>query len=362
MLFWKSFSQTFLLPLFLLTVFSLLTLASLSANDPSPFQIFKKQLLWFILGFLVFYLVSRYFDYRILVNQNLFVVGFYLFCLLLLILVLLSGLKIRGMSGWLKIGFLHFQPVELAKLALIILLARYFSFWHIELWRPLRFLITAGYAGIYIFLTFLQPDAGSAILLLIIWLGLLLISGLKFKQFAILSLFLIFLLVLGWFSFLKPYQKERILTFFNPYKDPLGSGYNIIQAKIAIGSGGFWGKGLGWGIATQLRFLPEAKTDFFLAAFLEEWGFFGGILLFLVYFWLIFQLVEIGLKVQENFPRLFIFGYLLLLVSQIVINFGTNLGFLPVTGLPLPFLSYGGSNLLLNFLSLAIIENIRRNL
>lgn len=361
MIFWRNFSKNLLLPIFFLAIFSLLTLLSLSANDTQPYQIFKKQLLWFLLGFLIFYLVSQFFDYRILVNQNLFVVGFYFVCLLFLVLVLIAGLKIRGTSGWLKIGFLHFQPIELAKLALIIILARYFSLWHIELWHPGRILATVFYTGLYAVLVFLQPDAGSAILLIIVWLSLLLISGLKFKQFAFLAFLLLVLGVITWFSFLKPYQRERILVFFNPTHDPLGAGYNVNQAKIAIGSGGFFGRGLGWGIATQLRFLPEAKTDFFLAAFLEEWGFFGGLLLFLVYFWLVFQLVNLGLRVEDNFPRLFIYGYLTLLITQIVINFGSNLGFLPVTGLPLPFLSYGGSNLLINFLSVAIIENIRKN-
>lgn len=355
----KRLNLSLMLPVILLVAFSLLTLASLSANDEPAFQVFKKQVVWFLLGFAVLFVLSNFFDHRLLYTQNFFSVAFYLFCLFLLVLVLLLGVKVRGAAGWLGFSFLRIQPVELAKLALIILLAKYFATWHIEIWRPLRLIVPALYTGLYVFLCFLQPDLGSAILLILIWLGMLVVSGLKFKHFVI--LFLIGLIIAGvaWSSFLQSYQKDRVLSFFNPTSDPLGAGYNVIQAKIAIGSGGFWGRGLGQGVETQLRFLPEAKTDFFLAAFVEEWGFFGGFLLCLVLTWFVFELMGIGLRAPDNFSRLFVFGYLLLLVSQIIINFGANLGFLPVTGLPLPFLSYGGSNLLINFIALGVIQSIK---
>jgi len=359
MQFLKRLNLSLLAPVFLLVIFSLLTLASLSANDEQPFQIFKKQIVWFLLGFAILFVLSNFFDHRLLYTQNFFSVAFYFLCLFLLGLVLISGIRVHGTIGWLGFSFLRFQPVELAKLALIILLAKYFATWHIEIWRPRRLLVPALYTGLYVFLCFLQPDLGSAALLVIIWLGMLLVSGLKFKHFVILLLIGLILAGLSWNYFLQPYQKDRILSYFNPAKDPLGVGYNVIQAKIAIGSGGFWGRGLGQGVETQLRFLPEAKTDFFLAAFIEEWGFFGAFLLCLVLAWFIFQLMNIGLHAPDNFSRLFVFGYLLLLVSQIFINFGANLGFLPVTGLPLPLLSYGGSNLLINFIALGIIQSIK---
>ncbi|MGB9847654.1 MAG: FtsW/RodA/SpoVE family cell cycle protein [Minisyncoccia bacterium] len=349
-----------IVPVFILAILSLLTLYSLSSQDAKPYQIFQKQLFWFIFCFVVFYLIARFFDYRVLNTQNFFVATIYIIALIFLIIVLLFGPKIKGASGWLNFKLFSFQPAELAKLALIILLARYFAIWHIEIWRPQRLLVTALYSGLFALLTFLQPDLGSAIFFVIIWLGMLLFSGLKFKHFLILAIFLIILSLLGWHYFLKPYQKERILVFLNPARDPLGSGYSVIQAKIAIGSASFFGRGLGQGLLTQLKFLPEAKTDFFFAAFTEEWGISGIIIMFLAYGWLVFQIYRIAIKSENNFCRLFIFGYLLLLFAQIFINIGTNLSFLPVTGLPLPFLSYGGSNLLINFIALGIIQNISR--
>ncbi|HRY76652.1 MAG TPA: FtsW/RodA/SpoVE family cell cycle protein [Candidatus Paceibacterota bacterium] len=359
MAFSKRLNLSLMLPVILLVAFSLLTLASLSANDEPAFQIFKKQVVWFLLGLGVFFLLSSFFDYRLLYAQNFFSVAFYLFCLFLMALVLFLGVKVRGAAGWLGFSFFSVQPVELAKLALIILLAKYFAIWHIEIWRPLRLIVPALYAGFYVLLCFLQPDLGSAILLILIWLGMLIVSGLKFKHFLILLLIGLLVAGIGWSYLLQPYQKDRISSFFNPTSDPLGAGYNVIQAKIAIGSGGFWGRGLGQGVETQLRFLPEAKTDFFLAAFVEEWGFFGAFLLFLVLAWFIFELMKIGLRAPDNFSRLFVFGYLILFASQTIINFGANLGFLPVTGLPLPFLSYGGSNLLMNFIALGVIQSIK---
>lgn len=356
---WKNFSFSLIAPVLLLAIFSLLTLYSLSIEDENPLQLFRKQLFWFILCFLIFYLISKFFDYRILTNQNFFVIGLYVFCLLLLVAVLFLGSKIKGTTGWFNFGGLNFQPAELAKLALIILLARYFAVWHVEIWRPQRLIATAIYTGLYAFLAFLQPDMGSAVFFILIWVGMLLVSGLKFKHFAILLIIFAILSLLGWQYFLKDYQKDRILTFFDPMRDPLGSGYNVIQAKIAIGSAGFWGSGLGQGLITQLHFLPEAKTDFFFAAFVEEWGFVGSIILFVIYCWLFFQIYHIGLKGENNFSKLFCFGYIFILISQITINLGANLGFLPVTGLPLPFLSYGGSNLLINFIALGIIQNIK---
>jgi len=356
---WKKFSFSLIIPIFLLALFSLLTLYSLSIEDASPLQLFRKQLFWFVFCFVVFYLIANFFDYRILINQNFFVIGLYILSLILLIAVLLFGPKIKGITGWITFGNFSFQPVELAKLSLIILLAKYFAIWHIEIWRPQRLIATAIYTGLCAFLAFLQPDMGSAIFFILIWIGMLLISGLKFKHFAILLLIFIILSFVGWQYFLQDYQKDRILTFFNPAHDPLGSGYNVIQAKIAIGSASLLGKGLGQGLITQLHFLPEAKTDFFFAAFVEEWGIVGALILFVIYGWLFFQIYHIGIKSENNFSKLFCFGYLFILILQITINLGANLGFLPVTGLPLPFLSYGGSNLLINFIALGIIQNIK---
>lgn len=348
-----------LIPVFLMAVFSLLTLASLSVSDNPAFLFFKKQIVWYGIGFLVFFLISKYFDYRLFCKYNFFSLGFYFLSIFLLISVLVFGSKVRGAVGWFNFGFISFQPAELARLGLIVILSRYLAVWHIEVWRVSRLVISVLYTGVPFVLIFLQPDLGSAIIFIVLWLGMIIISGLRPKHFALLIIVGIVLGFVGWQYFLQDYQKERVISFFNPELDPLGSGYNVIQSKIAIGSGSLFGRGLGQGIETQLKFLPEAKTDFFLAAFIEEWGFFGGLLLCLTIGIFIFMLIQIGLKATDNFARLFIFGYVLALVFQIAINFGANLGFLPITGLPLPFLSYGGSNLLINFISLGIINSIR---
>ncbi len=346
-------------PVLLLSSLSLITLASLSSNDNAPFLIFKKQIIWLIIGIILFFLISQYFDYRSFYRNNLLSVCLYVFSLILLIFVLILGAKTRGIAGWINFQFFNFQPVELAKLSLIVILSRYFALWHFEIWRPFRFLISALYTAIFFILVFLQPDLGSAFILVIIWLGILIIAGLKPKYFILLIILGIAFSIIGWNYILEPYQQQRIATFFNPEKDPLGAGYNVIQSKIAIGSGSWFGLGLGQGIETQLKFLPEAKTDFFLAGFVEEWGFIGALILCFSFVWLIVHIANIGIKTKDNFAKFFIFGYLIVLISHIVINFGANLGFLPITGLPLPFLSYGGSNLIMNFVFLGIIRNIK---
>lgn len=348
-----------LLQVFLLSILSLLTLAGLSAGDGSPFFAFKKQLIWYFVGLVIFFIVSRYFDYRLFYKYNFFSIGLYIGSLILLIVVLVLGAKIKGSAGWFNFGFFSFQPAELARLALLVILSRYLAVWHIEIWRPARLIILALYVAVPTILIFLQPDLGSAIVFVALWLGMIIISGLRPKHFLILLVIFILCGFVGWQYFLQDYQKDRVVSFFNPELDPLGSGYNVIQSKIAIGSGGFFGQGLGQGIETQLKFLPEAKTDFFFAGFIEEWGFFGGIILCIIFAIFVFQIAQIGLRTDNNFARLFIFGYLLIFVFQATVNFGANLGFLPITGLPLPFLSYGGSNLLINFVSLGIINSIR---
>ncbi len=347
-----------LLPVLLLAFLSLLTLASLSISDESSLWAFKRQFIWFGLGILTFLVVANFFDYKILLKHNVLSLLLYAFCLTLLILVLFFGSKSRGSLGWFDFYFFQFQPAELAKLALLIILSKYFSKWHTEIWHPGRLAVSIFYTGIFFILVAIQPDLGSAIIFIILWLGLLIASGLKLRHFLIFLVIGVMVFGLGWNYFLEDYQKERITSFFNPSSDVLGAGYNVLQSKISIGSGSWFGRGLGQGIETQLRFLPEAKSDFFLAAFVEEWGFVGAVFLIGLLVWFILSLINIGLSATDNFSKLFIFGYLLIFFSQVIINFGANLGFLPVTGLPLPFLSYGGSNLIIHFLSLGIIQSI----
>lgn len=272
--------------------------------------------------------------------------------------VLFFGRSIRGTVGWFKIGEISFAPVEMAKLIIILILAKYFSARHAEVYRARHIIVSAVYAFLPAGLVLLQPDLGSALILGAVWLGIVLLSGMKKRHLLIVAATTILILSAAWFSVLKNYQKERILTVLNPTKDPLGYSYNLNQSKIAIGSGGFWGKGLGHGSQGQLNFLPEKHNDFVFALIAEEWGFLGVAFLFTAYVLIFHRLIRLILLSNNNFFRLFIAGFALIIFSHLAINIGMNLGLMPITGISLPFLSYGGSNLLINFIALGIIQNI----
>jgi len=318
---------------------------------------FSRQIIFVVVGWLAA-LAICFVDARIFRTHQLILIFLYLAALALLVLVLFFGVRIRGMAGWFRIGELGFEPVELAKLAVILVLAKYFSNRHVEMYRIRHIIASAIYAGLPLGLVLLQPDLGSALVLVFIWLGVVILSGIKPRHLAVVLATGALVVTLAWVFALKPYQKERVLTFLNPAKDPLGYSYNLNQSKIAIGSGGILGKGLGQGTQTQLNFLPEKQTDFIFAAFAEEWGFLGVLFLLGLYALFFWRLVSLILICTNNFFRLFVAGFALMVFGQVVINIGMNLGLLPITGLPLPFLSYGGSNLLVNFIALGIIQNI----
>lgn len=340
----------------LLSAISLVSLFCLS-QDNSHFY-FKKQLLYVAIGFFLMLAMSLV-DYQIFRNYSLFLLSLYGFCLLLLVAVLFLGDKIRGMVGWFNFGGFHFAPVEFSKMVIILILAKYFSLRHIELYK-MRHIIASGiYAGLPIFLVLLQPDLGSAIVLVAIWIGMIIISGIRLRNLLILILIGAILCGIMWIGFLKDYQKERILTFFNPQKDPLGYSYNLRQSIIAVGSGGLWGKGLGEGTQAKLGFLPEAHTDFIFAAIAEQFGFVGVLFLFFIFSFVIYRILKISFQASNNFSRLFAVGVIIMLFFQIVINIGMNIGLVPIIGIPLPFLSYGGSATIINFLCIGILQSIR---
>ncbi len=207
-------------------------------------------------------------------------------------------------------------------------------------------------------ITLVQPDLGSAIIMFFVWIGMLIAIGLNRPQLFVLAVLLLIVGSVGWVFVLKPYQKNRIITFLDPAHDPLGSSYNLNQAKIAIGSGGWWGKGLGHGSQSQLNFLPEKHTDFIFAVLAEEWGFFGVAFICALFLFILWRVINICLTASNNFFRLIAAGYALLILIQVFINVGMNLGIMPITGISLPFLSYGGSGLLFNFLALGLLQNI----
>jgi rod shape determining protein RodA len=353
--FFKKLDWVMVASVLLLCLIGLLSIYSTSfARDKS---FFYKQAIFIIAGFFLMF-VFTVLDYRIFRNHPTLLIALYILTILLLAAVLFLGIKIRGALSWFKFGPLNFEPVELAKLVMILILAQYFSLRHIELYR-IRHIVASGiYMLIPFLLVFFQPDLGSAMVLVFLWLGIMIIAGIKLRQ--LIALFLIGAIIFGlaWLVLLKPYQKERFISFINPYLDPRGSGYHRIQSVIAIGAGKFWGRGLGQGSQSQLRFLPEQHTDFIFASIAEEWGFIGVGLIFVLYFLLFWRVIKTALRAVNNFARLFCVGACIVFLFQVFVNIGMNLAILPIAGISLPFLSYGGSNLIISFITLGIIQSI----
>ena len=284
---------------------------------------------------------------------------FYLICLFLLILVLLFGVTASGSKRWISLYFLNLQPSELMKIAIIACFARYYHRTQSADIQNSKFLLIPIILLIVpCYLVIRQPDLGTAILiagsgLVIIWL-----AGINIKYFVYSSLLLLVSLPFV-ISILKPYQKSRILTFFNPDRDPLGAGYQIIQSKIAIGSGGFFGKGYLKGTQSYLEFLPEKHTDFIFTLFSEEFGFLGSIILLLLYILLIYRVISIGFFVRSFFSKLYCFGFASAIFLYVFVNVAMVLGLLPIVGAPLPIMSYGGSSMLSIMLGLSIVMSCR---
>jgi len=344
----------------LITVLLLVTVGLLSIfgiGQEGDSKIFQRQLIYIALGvFLMLILVLV--DYRILRDNGFFLLGLYFFGFLLLAGVLLVGKEIRGVSSWFRIGQLGFEPVELMKLVIILVLAKYFSLRHVEVYR-LRHLIISGLYIIFpLVLILLQPELGYVLIIILVWLAMVIIAGIRIRHLVLLALIGLVIFSVSWFFLLQDYQKERITSFLNPGSDPLGRGYHIIQSTIAIGSGKFFGRGLGHGTQSQLHFLPEQHTDFIFATIAEELGFLGSFFILVLFGILLYRLIKISLISPNNFARLFSAGLATMFLFQAVINIGMNMGLLPIVGIPLPFVSYGGSSMVMSFIALGIIQSI----
>lgn len=289
-------------------------------------------------------------------NYKWFIGGIYALSILLLTITYFVAPPVRGVRAWLPVGPLQFQTSELAKFSLILILSVFFAKRHIGIAHFKNIALSFLYFLIPAVLIILQPDMGSVLIFFGIWFGYLLVSGMRWKHIFLSSAVFIAVLILMWFFVFKDYQKERIIGLFNPEHDPLGINYSVIQAKIAVGSGGLWGKGFGQGTQSQLGFLPEAQTDFILAAFIEEWGAFGGAIILLAFSLMLFQIMRIGIRADNNFSKLLCLGTSIMFLSHFVLNAGSNLGLVPVIGVPFPFLSYGGSNFLASSLLIGMIQ------
>lgn len=337
-----------------LALFGLVTMNSFVGDDPY----FERQAIWLFISVAAFFSASLV-DWSFLKRTQVLVLLFGLMIALLSGLLLL-GSEIKGAQSWIQFGSVSFQPTDIAKVLLILILAKYFSKRHIEIANIRHIIVSGIYAFILFALVALQPDFGSAVIIGAVWLGMTLVSGLSKKHlFALIACAAIAFALLWGFGF-KDYQKARIVSFIHPLSDVRGAGYNAYQSMVAVGSGEIWGKGIGYGTQSKLKFLPEYQTDFIFAAFAEEWGFMGVVLFFAVFAILIWRIIANARRGATNFEILYGLGLATLFMSHFFVNVGMNVGLLPVTGITLPFVSYGGSHLLTAFFALGILESQRR--
>ncbi|MFO7578454.1 MAG: rod shape-determining protein RodA [Pelovirga sp.] len=350
-----NFDWVLLLTVLLLTAVGILNLYSVTASwgyGATPFYL--KQLIWLSGGLSIALLVCL-FDYR---QLQYFAVHAYLVGVGLLVAVEVLGRTSMGATRWIHLGFINVQPSEVIKIVMILLFARLLSkrvtaqgFGLGDLWRPALWLLVP------VVLILKQPDLGTTIMVALIALTMLLFAGLKRGTLVWLSLFAGVGMVLGWFG-LHDYQRARIRTFLHPEADPLGSGYHIIQSKIAIGSGGLFGKGFVQGTQSQLSFLPERHTDFAFSVFAEEWGFTGSLLLLLVYFFLIAWGLYIARRAGDRFGLFLAVGVTAMIFWHIIVNLAMVVGLLPVVGVPLPFFSYGGTSMVTMMIGVGLLLNV----
>lgn len=337
-----------------LSILGLVTMYSHVGNN----EFFDRQIIWIGLavGAMLLAMIP---DYRLLRSGNS---AFFLYVLAVasLALVLVIGEITLGAQSRFDLGFFSLQPSDPAKVILILVLAKYFAKRH-ELIGDFRHILVSGLYTLIVFgLVFIQPDFGSAIILFFVWLGMVLVSGIKLQH--LVTVFLLGSLAFGamWQFAFQDYQKQRIMTFLDPLSDIQGAGYNAYQSTVAIGSGELFGKGIGYGTQSKLLFLPEYETDFIFAAYAEEWGLVGVILLFALFALVIQRLLKHALEGATNFERLFSVGVAVLFLSHFFVHIGMNIGLLPVTGTTIPFLSYGGSHLLTEFIAVGMVIGMRR--
>lgn len=348
------FDWTLLFPALTLSAIGMLTMSTFGKGA----SLAPRQMLWLAIS-LCIYLILSVVDMRF-IRRTSVVMVLYGTAFTLLVLVLFAH-PVMGAHAWFSFGPISFQPADLAKIAIIALLAKYLSRRYVEI-SDIRHIVVSGiYTLILAALIVVEPDMGNTIIFCVLWLGMMLVSGISKKHLALLGILGIVLASILWFEGLKPYQRTRIISFVNPASDIRGAGYNAYQAKIAVGSGEIFGKGIGYGTQSKLRFLPQYQTDFIFAAFAEEWGFVGVLLLFSVYALLFIRLAQIARESAANFDTFFTLGVLILFAVHLAIHVGISLGLLPVTGTTIPFMSSGGSHLVLEFAALGIVTSLARH-
>lgn len=324
------------------------------SREPTDLFLFQKQFVTTIVGCVLIGLIAL-FDYRHLRAYGLLI---YLFGAVLLLGVLIFGVEVNGTRGWYRLGILSFQPIEIAKVALIVYLAAFYTKRGRGRLTWITFLISGAATAVYTGLVMRQPDFGSGMVLVLIWGAVSAFAGLPKRAWIILPLLLVTTGTLVWTFALQPYQRARIETFLDPASDPRGSGYNAIQARIAIGSGGIFGKGIGEGSQARLRFLPAAATDFIFSVVGEEMGLVGIAFVCLMFFLLLSRFLRLGNESEDDFAAYLLVGIGAMFLVHLFVNAGMNLGMLPITGIPIPFLSAAASYLLVVYVCIGLAQSV----
>jgi len=343
-----------ILPIIPISAFGVITMFSFVESN----TFFIRPLVWLFISISVFLIFSAI-DFKFL-RRTAVITWLYLISALFLLVLFMVGSVFQGAKSWLDFGLFSFQPAELSKLVLVLVLAKYFSRRHTEIQNIRHIIVSGVYAFIIFILVLFQPDFGSAIIIFLIWFGMVLVSGISKKHLTIVFVLGIAAASFLWVFVFHDYQKNRIMNFIHPLQDIRGTGYNAYQSTVAIGSGQALGKGVGYGTQSRLKFLPEYQTDFIFAAYAEEWGFLGVIILFFLYLLLIFRILFNAVRGATNFEILFGVGLAIIFISHFFVHVGMNIGVLPITGLTLPFMSYGGTNLLISYVGLGILMSMRK--
>ena len=351
----KIFAFDFTL-FFLILLLGIISLVAMYSSERGNFSYYTQSHLYrFSIFFLLFIIIS-------FIRIQFWYKSAYLFYFIVLILLFavdVFGVTASGSKRWISLFFFNLQPSELMKVSLIIFLARYYYKIPSQNVNNIKHIFIPFFSlMIPVFLVVSQPDLGTAVLIAISGLIVIWLTGFRIKYFLYSFIVLICLIPVG-ISFLKPYQKTRILTFLNPESDPLGAGYQIIQSKIALGSGGIFGKGFLQGSQSYLDYLPEKHTDFIFTLFSEEFGFVGSLILLLIYAFVIYRIAAIGNQSKNNFAKLFCFGFAAAFFVYVTVNMAMVLGLLPIVGAPLPIMSYGGSSMLSIMIGLGIVMSCK---
>tara|TARA_B100000029_G_scaffold290967_1_gene284552 strand:- start:1956 stop:3080 length:1125 start_codon:yes stop_codon:yes gene_type:complete len=342
--------------IFFILLLGIISCFAMFSSEQGKIGYYTLSHIYRFFAFFILFIIISFINISLLYKLSYF---FYFAVLALLFAVDFFGITASGSKRWINLFVINIQPSELMKVSLIAFLARYYYKIPVESVTNFKYIFTPIFAlSIPVVLVAIQPDLGTAFLILFGGFAVIWLAGFRIRFFLYSTLILICLLPVG-ISFLKPYQKSRILTFLNPERDPLGAGYQIIQSKIAVGSGGIFGKGFLQGSQSYLDYLPEKHTDFIFTLFSEEFGFMGSLLLLIIYVAIIYRITQIGNKSRNNFSKIYCFGFATAFFIYVAVNMSMVLGLVPIVGAPLPIMSYGGSSMLSIMLGLGIVMSCK---